>query len=44
MLSKLTKNGFATKCKYTVLEYSIILEGHNGISDDMAENCQHSWS
>jgi hypothetical protein len=34
---KLTKNGFATKCKYkSAMSIYNILEGRNGISDDMA--------
>ena len=34
---KLTKNGFATKCKYkSAMSIYNVLEGRNGISDDMA--------
>jgi hypothetical protein len=34
---RLTKNGFATKCKYkSAMSIYNVLEGRNGISDDMA--------
>jgi hypothetical protein len=33
---RLTKNGFATKCKYkSAMSIYNVLEGRNGISDDM---------
>jgi hypothetical protein len=41
---KLTKNGFATRCKYkSAMSIYNILEGRNGISDDMAARITQSF-